>query len=787
MSLWSSLGDGAKAFTQALEKTGDVITSKAEKDTTGGQPQSEMTSGPEAPSSTSGSPSLSEAEQVVTTVDDAKDPPAAAFLGNVQAGWSSMVETTKTSLSKVHIPNMDNLKGGQQQTGEERGNSNQGSQHAQQFLGNFQAGWSSVVANTKASINKAQNVVEEQQARLTEKLNQVRALSYKRDPTLPLDVVALKDAHVVYLTDRLISLSHPALPSNNNSQITGERKLAAVGHMLQQRHPGQYLVWNISEVPYDTRIFDENVLTFTFPGSPSPPLGLMVKILISMEAWLQADKKNVAVVHCLTGKGRSSLVLAAFLCWMGQAGFGNMNAALQYISQCKKLTPEDLTIPSQRRYAQYIQNLLDGVKPSSAPLRLKRVVLSSAPRVTMGAPRTDDKNNDEDLMGCAPYVQVFHAGKLLHTAPCVLHFAQDENDLPFCQVADGALSFPVEDVVASGDVLIRARHVSADGKQRLSLFRAAVHTGYAVSSSTKVLRLKKSELDGACNDTTGRYPNDFFVDLIWENVDAAELAAMKKDQEEDSSENGREQKKGEENVASSYETTLHRKSRFWDILEERKKAVASVAGGSKDDKLFGPTIGRRRDFEKKAGDTQKDSKTGSAASGPSSALNAFRIGAELDFLPGDEIIAQQQDTGKKDSLMEALMGALGENHEDDNEKETEVVIFDNPTAPKSATSTAPVVTSAAAPMPTPEPTMVALPPVDKKPVEPTKPSAVAPAPAPAAGDLNIDDADVAALLADAELNLDDDVDALLKDHDVGDAALLDIDAELDDLENFLSS
>ena len=35
---------------------------------------------------------------------------------------------------------------------------------------------------------------------------------------------------------------------------------------------------------------------------------------------MKADERNVAVVHCLTGKGRTSTILAAFLCWMGEAG-----------------------------------------------------------------------------------------------------------------------------------------------------------------------------------------------------------------------------------------------------------------------------------------------------------------------------------------------------------------------------------------------------------------------------------------------------------------------------------
>jgi hypothetical protein len=70
--------------------------------------------------------------------------------------------------------------------------------------------------------------------------------------------------------------------SQVDGEITGERKLAAIGHLLNRRHDGRFMVWNLSEVDYDVDILDDQVLTFSFPGSPSPPLGLLLKLLVSM-------------------------------------------------------------------------------------------------------------------------------------------------------------------------------------------------------------------------------------------------------------------------------------------------------------------------------------------------------------------------------------------------------------------------------------------------------------------------------------------------------------------------
>ena len=72
---------------------------------------------------------------------------------------------------------------------------------------------------------------------------------------------------VVYITDRIITLSHPHMQSDSDGDITADRKLAAVGHLLQKRHGGKYMVWNLSEVEYDATVLDDQVLVYKFPGS----------------------------------------------------------------------------------------------------------------------------------------------------------------------------------------------------------------------------------------------------------------------------------------------------------------------------------------------------------------------------------------------------------------------------------------------------------------------------------------------------------------------------------------
>jgi len=551
--------------------------------------------------------------------------------------------------------------------------------------------WSTVVETTKKAAEDTKKATDdaimatkdavEMSKSTIERQFQLKKGFYKRDLKLPLDVEALRDAEVVYITDRIITMSHPAKASKVVPSITAERKLAAVGHLLNRRHDGRYLCWNLSEVDYDISILDDQVLTFSFPGSPSPPLGLLLKLLVSMENWMKADERNVAVVHCLTGKGRTSTILAAFLCWMGEAGFGDVNDALAYIAKCKQMRPDDLTIPSQRRYASYFNNMLDGVRPSQTPLMLKRIIMSEAPKFAKG-PLKDtvqmEQNGygnisevgEEQLMGCAPYLQIFKGGKLLQTAAASLHVQQSEEELPFVQVMDGTVPFNVKQVV-QGDILIRCRHLTF-GKKRVSMFRAAFHTGYVPPN---VLRLTKTQLDGACKDK--RYPDEFFLDLIFEKVDADAIARRMDEEKESSNDTddgarGGKGKKGRGPVvkASDVDSMLQGDSRFWDVISSKKKEHLKQVD---DDPFWGPTVGRRRGDSSKDKTEDKDGKFQNVApTKERNTLETFSIGNEFDFLPVADAV-KTKEPPKRDSLMDAL-NALDE-EEGPGSGNTEEIVF----------------------------------------------------------------------------------------------------------------
>merc|ERR1712023_139167 len=87
--------------------------------------------------------------------------------------------------------------------------------------------------------------------------------------------------------------------------------------MLEQYHADSYLIWNLSERSYDYSKFRHNMMEYGFPDHHSPPLDMLFNIVHTMHNWLRACRSNVAVVHCVGGKGRTGTVIACYLTYTG--------------------------------------------------------------------------------------------------------------------------------------------------------------------------------------------------------------------------------------------------------------------------------------------------------------------------------------------------------------------------------------------------------------------------------------------------------------------------------------
>ncbi|KAG6742928.1 hypothetical protein POTOM_053872 [Populus tomentosa] len=127
-------------------------------------------------------------------------------------------------------------------------------------------------------------------------------------------LVAGYDLDMSYITGRILAMSFPA----ERVRAMYRNPLWQVKSVLDMRHGEHYKIYNLCiEEAYDPSHFHGRVETYPFDDNHVPPLEMMKLFCESVGSWLSSDPRNIAVVHCMAGKGRTGLMVCAYLVYSG--------------------------------------------------------------------------------------------------------------------------------------------------------------------------------------------------------------------------------------------------------------------------------------------------------------------------------------------------------------------------------------------------------------------------------------------------------------------------------------
>lgn len=153
---------------------------------------------------------------------------------------------------------------------------------------------------------------------------------------------------LTYVTSRLVAFGYPA----ESLEGIYRNHYKDVYNFFEQRHPERYRIYNLcTERSYDKEKFHNRVAEFRFDDHCPPPLALFLPFCQDVDAWLQEHPDNVAAIHCKAGKGRTGVMICAYLLYTG--AWKTAEGAMQFFGAARSLKSQGVTIPSQRRFITY--------------------------------------------------------------------------------------------------------------------------------------------------------------------------------------------------------------------------------------------------------------------------------------------------------------------------------------------------------------------------------------------------------------------------------------------------
>eukprot|EP01035_Chromulina_nebulosa_P021416 gene21416-27742_t len=165
---------------------------------------------------------------------------------------------------------------------------------------------------------------------------------------------------------------------------------------------GHYKIFNLAaEHQFNIDHDLDNVENFPFNANNPCALALIIKFCTIVETYLQQNIKNVVIIHCRTGKGRSCLLTACYLLHCGL--FSSAEEAVSFL--CRERSPlllNALCVPSQVRYVHYYEALLRDDSSTGQEKRVQHLLRILHIRMT-----TVPQFSASILHGgCSPYLSI---------------------------------------------------------------------------------------------------------------------------------------------------------------------------------------------------------------------------------------------------------------------------------------------------------------------------------------------------------------------------------------------
>ena len=295
---------------------------------------------------------------------------------------------------------------------------------------------------------------------------------------------------------------------------------------ISNKYNSNFLIYNITQSKLDTDLSEEKIIDFNLPKNPSFSLEFIISFCISAENWLNADINNILIIYddIKINEGKIFYLLSALISFHHTR---KNDSIYEPVSVYADLTSNFENkwelgifsdIKNNIRYLNYFSSII-----KSPLLELKKIFLKNI--MISGAPAIDNEENENNGTYITinknsfyiPVIRIKSNNKYIYSS-----YIQNSNENKLIKMRyseDNVIKFEINKHIFN-DVTIEVLHKSE--KCFKLLFIIQFNTFFI--NNIYSMKFSRDQIDSIHSDI--RYPNDFFVDLHFDNEKEEKLSAF---------------------------------------------------------------------------------------------------------------------------------------------------------------------------------------------------------------------------------------------------------------------